>query len=58
VGKHLLEFGRPKLFWLSRPEYQLFKQSIFSSRAYRPKEETTEAKDFTKTEEGRGGREK
>jgi hypothetical protein len=27
-GKHL-EFGRPKLFWLSRPEYQLFKQSIF-----------------------------
>jgi hypothetical protein len=26
--KHL-EFGRPKLFWLSRPEYQLFKLSIF-----------------------------
>jgi hypothetical protein len=28
VGTHL-EFGRPKLFWLSRPEYQLFNQSIF-----------------------------
>ena len=28
MGRHL-EFGRVKLFWLSRQEYQLFKQSIF-----------------------------